>query len=249
MDKQVDAQVAQATGAGAVTAPTREQPRSARRATSGRRRPPRQAARRSPATLTILSFMSPWIIGFTVFFGYPLVTTVYLSFDALRPAVPPRWIGLANYRFMGKDPNFWPGVRNTLWMIVIAVPVTVVFAFCVALTGQQGAARSGLLADDLLPADARATGRRHARLRLPLQREHRTGEPDPRLLHLPQPLWFDDPHWAKPSLTLLAMWGIGTIMIIFLASLLDVPAQLYEAADLDGANAWQRLRPRHPAHR
>jgi multiple sugar transport system permease protein len=71
----------------------------------------------------------------------------------------------------------------------------------------------------------------------------RTGPVDKILgwLHLPQPLWFDDPHLSKPSLTLLGMWGVGTIMIIFLASLLDVPEQLYEAAELDGANAWQRL--------
>ena len=48
--------------------------------------------------------------------------------------------------------------------------------------------------------------------------------------------------WAKPSLTMLAMWGIGSIMVIFIAALLDVPAELHEAADLDGVTAWQRMR-------
>ena len=56
------------------------------------------------------------------------------------------------------------------------------------------------------------------------------------------PLWFNDPSWAKPSLVLLSLWGIGNIMIIFLAAVLDVPQHLYESAELDGAGAFQRLR-------
>ena len=59
---------------------------------------------------------------------------------------------------------------------------------------------------------------------------------------LPQPLWFNDPSLSKPSLVLLGMWGIGDIMIIFLAGLLDVPREQYEAAALDGVNPWQRFR-------
>ena len=56
------------------------------------------------------------------------------------------------------------------------------------------------------------------------------------------PLWFQDPHWAKPSLALLGIWGVGNTMIIFLAAVLDVPKSLYESAQLDGAGAVQRLR-------
>ena len=71
--------------------------------------------------LTILSMMSPWLIGMVVFFGYPLVSTVVLSFEHYDLLSPARWIGLANYRYMGQDVNFWPGVRNTIWMIVVAL--------------------------------------------------------------------------------------------------------------------------------
>jgi multiple sugar transport system permease protein len=63
-----------------------------------------------------------------------------------------------------------------------------------------------------------------------------------RFLHLPHPLWFEDPHWSKPGLLLLGVWGVGQTMIIMLAALLDVPMQLYEAADLEGAGPWQRFR-------
>jgi multiple sugar transport system permease protein len=56
------------------------------------------------------------------------------------------------------------------------------------------------------------------------------------------PLWFDSPQWAKPSLVLLGMWGVGNLMIIFLAALIDVPRHLYESASLDGAGSLQQLR-------
>jgi multiple sugar transport system permease protein len=61
-------------------------------------------------------------------------------------------------------------------------------------------------------------------------------------LGLPQPGWFNDPAWSKPSLTLLALWGIGDLMVIFMASLLDVPTEQYEAAELDGAGVFARFR-------
>jgi multiple sugar transport system permease protein len=56
------------------------------------------------------------------------------------------------------------------------------------------------------------------------------------------PLWFNDPSWAKPSLVMLSLWGIGNTMVIFLAAVLDVPRHLYESAELDGAGPFQRLR-------
>jgi multiple sugar transport system permease protein len=61
-------------------------------------------------------------------------------------------------------------------------------------------------------------------------------------LHLPEPLWFRDPAWAKPGLALMGLWMVGQTMIIFLAAQLDVPRQLYEAADLEGAGPFQRFR-------
>ena len=61
-------------------------------------------------------------------------------------------------------------------------------------------------------------------------------------LGLPQPGWFNDPAWSKPALSLLAVWGVGDLMVIFMAALLDVPRELYEAAALDGAGAIHKFR-------
>src|SRR6201990_1366083 len=78
----------------------------------------------------VLLLMSPWIVGFTVFFGYPLVMNVYLSFNHYDLLSPPRWVGTANYKFMfTQDPLLWTAVRNTLWFVCIAVPLQVFSAF------------------------------------------------------------------------------------------------------------------------
>jgi ABC-type glycerol-3-phosphate transport system permease component len=61
-------------------------------------------------------------------------------------------------------------------------------------------------------------------------------------LGLPEPGWFNDPTWSKPALTMLALWGIGDLMVIFMAALLDVPTSQYEAAGLDGAGRWATFR-------
>ena len=61
-------------------------------------------------------------------------------------------------------------------------------------------------------------------------------------LGLNQPLWFFDPTWAKPALLILGLWGIGDAIVLYLAGLLNVPRDLYEAIAIEGANAWQRFR-------
>src|SRR6478672_1560262 len=82
----------------------------------------------------VLLLMSPWIVGFTVFFAYPLVMSAYLSFNHYDLLSPPRWVGWANYHYLlHVDPQTWVAVKNTVyWMVLIAVPVQVLFAFCVA---------------------------------------------------------------------------------------------------------------------
>ena len=91
-------------------------------ATLDRRRARTRAAWRR--RLTILAFLSPWLVGFSIFFGYPLVMTGYLSFTSYDLLSPPRWIGLDNYRYLlGDDIDVWPAVRNTLWIIAVGVPL------------------------------------------------------------------------------------------------------------------------------
>ena len=97
-----------------------------------RRRAKRRAAWRRRGI--VLAFLSPWIVGFCIFFGYPLViqrVPLVHSYDLLNP---PRWVGLGNYRYLFQDdPEIWTAVKNTLWLIAIAVPLQVLFAFGIAM--------------------------------------------------------------------------------------------------------------------
>jgi multiple sugar transport system permease protein len=191
----------------------------------------------------VLVFMSPWILGFSVFFGYPLVMSAYLSFTHYDLLSSPRWIGLANYRYLfTTDQTVWPAVKNTLWFIAIAVPLQVLFALGIGIMLSRAQRGIGVFRTVFyLPALAPPVA---ATLGFVYLLNPATGPVNTILgkLGIQGPLWFDSPHWAKPSLTLLALWGIGNTMIIFLAAVLDVPRHLYESAELDGAGFWARLR-------
>jgi multiple sugar transport system permease protein len=191
----------------------------------------------------VLAFMSPWILGFSVFFGYPLVMSAYLSFTHYDLLSSPKWIGLANYRYLfTTDQTVWPAVKNTLWFIAIAIPLQVLFALGIAIMLSRARRGIGVFRTVFyLPALAPPVA---ATLGFVYLLNPATGPVNTILakLGIQGPLWFDSPHWAKPSLTLLALWGIGNTMIIFLAAVLDVPRHLYESAELDGAGFWARLR-------
>jgi multiple sugar transport system permease protein len=192
----------------------------------------------------VLGLMSPWIVGFSVFFGYPLVTSAYLSFTHYDLLSSPRWVGWANYHYMFRvDTQFWPSVKNTIyWMVLIAVPLQVLFAFGVAMLLARAKSGAGFFRTVFyLPALAPPVA---ATLGFVYLLNPATGPINTLLgkLGIQGPLWFNSPQWAKPSLILLSLWGIGNIMVIFLAAVLDVPQHLYESAELDGAGRFQRLR-------
>jgi len=187
--------------------------------------------------------MSPWLVGFSLFFGYPLVMSAYLSFNHYDLLSAPRWVGLANYRYLFTvDPQVWTAVKNTLWLIAVMVPLQVVFAYGIAMLLARAKSGVGVLRTIFyLPALAPPVA---ATLGFVFILNPATGPVNTILGHLgiQGPLWFQDPAWSKPSLTLLGLWGVGNTMVIFLAAVLDVPRHLYESAELDGAGPLQRLR-------
>ena len=206
-----------------------------------RRRARRRAEWRRRRLVLIL--MSPWLVGFSVFFAYPLVMSAYLSFNHYDLLSPPRWVGLANYRYLFTvDPQTWTAVKNTLWMMAVLVPLQVLAAVGLALMLARARQGVGVFRTIFyLPALAPPVA---ASLGFVYILNPATGPVNIILGHLgiQGPLWFQDPAWSKPSLTMLGLWGVGNTMIIFLAAVLDVPRTLYESAQLDGAGPLQRLR-------
>ncbi len=209
--------------------------------TGDRTRARRRAAWRHRRLVLLL--MSPWILGFLVFFGYPLVMSAYLSFTHYDLLSAPRWVGFANYHYLlHVDPQVGQAVRNTLWIIAVAVPLQVLFAFGIALMLARARRGVGVFRTIFyLPALAPPVA---ATLGFVYILNPATGPVNTILgyLGIQGPLWFQSPAWSKPSLVVLGFWGVGNTMIIFLAAVLDVPRHLYESAELDGAGPLQRLR-------
>ena len=156
----------------------------------------------------VLLLMSPWILGFSVFFGYPLVMSVYLSFNHYDLLSPPRWVGLANYRYLFTiDPQVGTAVRNTLWIIAFMVPVQVLFAFGIALMVARARRGIGFFRTVFyLPALAPPVA---ATLGFVYILNPSTGPVNTVLGHfgIQGPLWFNSTSWAKPSLVMLARLG------------------------------------------
>ncbi|MFJ6697793.1 carbohydrate ABC transporter permease [Streptomyces sp. NPDC091272] len=204
---------------------------------------PGLAAKHRRQALRTAAFMSPWLIGFAVFFAYPLLSTVYFSFTKYDGFGAPVFNGLDNWKYVFADyPNFWPAMRNTLWLVVVMVLCRVVFGLGVGLLITKIKTATGIFRTLFyLPYLAPPVA---ATLGFVFLLNPGTGPVNEILgsIGLPTPDWFTDPAFAKPALTVLAVWGIGDLMVIFMAALLDVPKEQYEAAELDGASAWQRFR-------
>jgi multiple sugar transport system permease protein len=186
--------------------------------------------------------MAPALIGIGVFFLYPLLAAVYFSFTRFDLLTVPQWVGLRNYTYLfTQDSVAGQAALNTLWFVLILVPARMLAALLtsmllVSLKRGGGFFRTIFYLPALAPPVA-------ATIAFVFLFNPATGPVNGVLswFGVDGPLWFDSPEWAKPSLVLLGTWAVGDLMVIFLAALLDVPKPLYEAASIDGANAWQRF--------
>lgn len=191
---------------------------------------------------TALAFISPWIAGFLIFTAYPLVASLFYSFCDYDVLTRPVWVGLLNYRDMISDRVYWQSLGNTLVFAALALPLGLLLALALALLLNQpvrgrGMYRAIYYLPSLVPAVAGAMvwlWILNGRLGLLNQALAYVG-----VTHPPQ--WLADPVWTKPALVLMAVWGCGNTVVIYLAALQGVPRALLEAATIDGASAWRRL--------
>ena len=189
-----------------------------------------------------LAFVSPWIIGLGVFLLYPILASLYYSLCDYSVFYKARFIGVANYIDIVQDKVFWKSLLNTLFFAALSVPLGLMLALALAMllnSGVRGLTvyRTIFFLPALMPMVALAVlwlwifNGEYGVLNTALSG-----------LGVPSPGWLTDPAWSKPALVLLSLWGVGYAMVIFLAGIQDVPVHLYEAADLDGATWWQKIR-------
>jgi multiple sugar transport system permease protein len=187
-------------------------------------------------------FALPWLIGFGVFLLYPLVASIYYSFCEYSVLKPPIYVGLDNYRDIAHDSKFWISLWNTVYYTVISVPLATVVTIGLALllnakVKGQAFYRTAFYLPSLVPPVASALVWMWI-----FDPERGILNKGLALIHITGPSWLTEPAWSKPALILMSVWGGGNAMVIYLASLQEVPVELMEASDLDGANAFDKLR-------
>ena len=188
-----------------------------------------------------LAFISPWIVGFLIFTIYPIFSSLYYSFTDYGLFGSPNWVGLQNYiDLFTKDDKFFLSLYNTVFFFLLAIPASVVVGIVLAIllnAKLRGIAffRSLFFLPTIVPAVASA-----AVWMWILNPQWGLLNTSLRLAGVHGPPWLSDPDWAKPSLVFVALWTIGSEVIIYLAALQEIPRDYYEASRVDGANYLQQ---------
>src|SRR5215213_4943053 len=183
----------------------------------------------------------PAVIGFVVFTAGPILASLVLSLTEFDIISPPTWIGLQNYRDLAQDPLFWQSVTVTVKYAIVALPLGLVFALALAVLLNQKVSWVSLWRT-IYYLPAVVSGAAIAVLwSWILNPEFGVVNLILRVFGINGPNWLGDTRTALPSLIMVGLWGVGGSVIIYLAGLQGIPTDLYDAARVDGANAWQRF--------
>ena len=204
-------------------------------------KPPRLSLARRES-LWAYTFITPWIIGFFIFTVGPMLASLYFSFTEYDIVSAPKWVGLTNYIHLIHDNLFWHSLGVTFKYAVIALPLGLIISYLIAVLLNQKISginiwRTVYFLPSVIAGVAVAL--LWARIFDP-----KFGILNPFLaqLGIKGPGWLSDPQWAVPALVIMSLWSVGGNIIIYLAGLQGVPTDLYDAAKVDGATAWQRFR-------
>jgi len=186
-------------------------------------------------------FVSPWVVGFGVFLAFPVVASLFYSFCDYSVLSKPVWIGFGNYVDLMDDDVFWISLKNTFVFALFALPLGMITSLGLAALLHACALgkstfRAIFFLPSLVPVVANAIvwiwmfNGEYGLLNYGLSMVGQQG-----------PNWLQDPRWAMSALVFMGLWGVGQSIVIFLASFQEVPVEMYEAAELDGASLWQKF--------
>lgn len=187
------------------------------------------------------AFLLPWFLGFIGLTAGPMLASLYLSFTEYNLFQPPKWVGLDNYAFMLQDPRFLQSGAVTLSYVVFGTPLKLLAALGVALLLNnrrrgQGFYRSAFYVPSLVGASVSI-----AIVWRAMFIDDGVVDRIGRFFGADWGGWVGDPSYAMLMFILLATWQFGAPMVIFLAGLKDIPGELYEAAEVDGAGAFRKF--------
>ncbi|GAA4892981.1 carbohydrate ABC transporter permease [Streptomyces coeruleoprunus] len=230
------------TAAAPETATAGSGPRPGPPGPAPKARPPAARRRARRENLAGYLFMSPWITGFLLLTAGPMAASLYFAFTDYNLFDAPRWIGLRNFTDMFADPRWRQSVDVTLWYVVVGTPLKLAAALGVALLLNQkrrgqGFYRAAFYAPSLIGASVSIA----IVWRAIFSDDAIVDRAQRALFGSDVGGWIGDPDWIVYSLVALTVWQFGAPMVIFLAGLKQVPRELYEAAEVDGAGPWRRF--------
>ncbi|WP_285245962.1 sugar ABC transporter permease [Pseudarthrobacter sp. efr-133-R2A-89] len=201
----------------------------------------RKQARRN--TLIGWTFILPNFLGFLAFTLIPVLAAFALSFMEWTSFSAPKWVGLANFQRMLASDSFWVALRNTVVYAIGHVPLTMALALLLAMLLNRKLKGIGFFRVAIffpyitsLVAVAVVWNMLFSPDNGPInQFLHAIGIAN-------APGWTSSSDWALPAVIITSVWrDMGYYMVLYLAGLQAIPAELYEAAEVDGASAWQRF--------
>ena len=186
--------------------------------------------------------LAPYLAVFSVLLAYPILRGVYMSLFDWGIFGPRDFLGLGNYLELLNDPRFWSALQNTLFFAILYVPLVVVLSLVLAVLLHKSLPGMGLFRTSVfLPLVINVAV---AAIAVDWIIDPQIGMLN-RLLelaHLPTQAWLQKPGWAMLAVSFVTIWtSAGFNVIIYLAGLENIPDELYEAANLDGSNAFQNL--------
>jgi pectin-derived oligosaccharide transport system permease protein len=212
------------------------------RASAQERRVTGRRARARARNLAGYAFIAPWLIGFFGLTLLPMGASLYLAFTDYDILTAPRWVGFENFhRMFTQDRRYLQSVTVTLFYVAIAVPLRLAFALALAMllnTHRRGMSvyRAAYYAPSIVAGSVAV-----ALMWRQVFGSQGVVNAVLAVLGVPSVSWLGDPDFAIWTLITLAVWQFGSPMLIFLAGLRQIPAELHEAAAIDGAGAWARF--------
>lgn len=196
----------------------------------------KQRRRRAAEIRAGYAFLTPWLLGFFLLTAGPMLASLYLAFtDYNLIRGTSNWIGVDNFTRMFSDPDFQASVKVTLTYVLVGTPIKLIAALGVAMLLNskrrgQGFYRSAFYIPSLVGASVSI-----AIVWKAMFIDRGIVDQIAQLFGAEPGGWVGDPTRTMPMLILLTVWQFGAPMVIFLAGLKQVPAELYEAAEVDGA--------------